>query len=430
MSEATSATPLTLSDDEQAMLDGAQGEALALAMRIVTGLARANGAPYLIPIASAHIDSCLYHGVAGLDFAERLASLGGRVKVPTTLNVSSLDLLHPGLVKGDDETMVNGRRLMDAYVSLGASPTWTCAPYQLAEARPPFGTNVAWAESNAIVFCNSVLGARTDRYGDFLDICAAITGRAPYAGLHVTENRAGQIVFDLTGLPQALRDNELFPAVVGQLIGRRTGTAIPVIVGLPATTGEDALKALGAAAASSGGVALFHVVGITPEAATLEIALQGNPPLEVVTVTRDMIAAARAELSTVDGAALDAISVGTPHFSLAECGQLAELLADGPAIDAAVAFYASTSRRILEAARPLGFVDVCERAGVQFVVDTCTYITPILAPDTRVVMTNSGKWAYYAPGNLGVDVIFATLAECVASARAGHPVLEREPWGT
>ncbi len=192
-----------LTDEDRAMLEGERGDAVALAMRILVEMARVWEAERLIDITSAHIDSCLYHGRAGLDFAERLAEGGARVVVPTTLNVSSLDLLHPELVRLDAETAADARRLMDAYVAMGCRPTWTCAPYQLPE-RPAFGEHVAWAESNAIVFANSVLGARTNRYGDFIDICAAITGRAPLAGLHLDANRRATVVFRLDGVPERL----------------------------------------------------------------------------------------------------------------------------------------------------------------------------------------------------------------------------------
>ena len=142
------------------MLGGQDGEGVALAMRVVVGQARVVDAPRLVEVTSAHVDSCLYHGQVSLDFAYRLASLGARVRVPATLNVGSMDLLHPGLVR-DRELAQAGRELMAAYVALGCTPTFTCAPYQLPD-RPGLGEHVAWAESNAIVFANSVLGARTD----------------------------------------------------------------------------------------------------------------------------------------------------------------------------------------------------------------------------------------------------------------------------
>lgn len=418
---------MQLTVEERAMLDGAYGPGVAMAMRVVTGLARASGATRLIEISSVHVDGCLYHGQASVDFAERLVQLGSEVCVPTTLNVGSLDLLHPGLVRtaspAERGVAAGGRRLADAYAALGARPTWTCAPYQ-ADVRPALGEHIAWAESNAIAFVNSVLGARTDRYGDFLDVCAAITGRAPYAGLHLDENRRGQVVLDCSSLGNEILDRDLTYPLLGYLAGSSVGTANPVFTGLPVGVAEDRLKALGAAAASAGGVALFHVVGTTPEAPTLEVALHDRPPERTEVVTAEMLAAARRELSTAKGERLDAVSLGTPHASLDELRTLADALADGPPIHDDVTVYASTGRTVLEQARSLGIVGVLESAGVRLVLDTCTYVTSILAPSTRVVMTNSGKWAHYAPANLGVDVVLASLSECVASARAGRVVLD------
>jgi predicted aconitase len=288
---------IDLTESDRAMAAGEHGPATAMAMRIVLRLAEANEAPRLIDVTSAHIDSCLFHGDAGLDFAERLAADGASVAVPTTLNVATLDLLHPELFRGDDVLADKGRRLMEAYVSMGCRTTWTCAPYQLTE-RPGLGEHVAWAESNAIVFANSVLGARTDRYGDFIDICAAITGRVPDAGLHRDEHRLARAVFRLEGLSDRMLESEVIHAVVGHLVGRRTGLLVPVITGLPPNAPEDGLKALGAAAASSGGVAMFHAVGSTPEAPTLVDATGGVEPLIDIVVGPDEIRAARDELTT------------------------------------------------------------------------------------------------------------------------------------
>src|SRR4029453_14958324 len=207
---------------------------------------------------------------------------------PTTLNVASLDLLHPERFRGDPATAKAARRLMDAYVAMGCRQTWTCAPYQLP-GRPGFGEHVAWAESNAIVFANSVLGARTARYGDFIDICAAITGRVPHAGLHLTDRRRGQLVFDVRALPERLCDQDLLYPLLGHLIGARSGRLVPVGHARPAAVTEDRLKAVGAAAASSGEVGLVHVVGSTPEAPTLAEALHHGQPLEGVEVTPAMV---------------------------------------------------------------------------------------------------------------------------------------------
>lgn len=410
------------------MLAGAQGPAVETAMRVIVALAQAVGAKRLVEIESAHIDGCLYHGTVGLDFAERLAAGGGRVRVPTTLNVGSLDLLHPELVLLDEPTRSLAHRLMAAYVELGCAPTWTCAPYQLPD-RPAFGRHIAWAESNAIVFANSVLGARTARYGDFADICAALTGRVPYAGLHRAEERAARLVFEASGLAaRAFEHDELF-ALIGHVVGAAAGRRVPAIVGLPPTTGEDQLKALGAAAASSGSVGLCHVVGVTPEAPTLEAALAGAGPEEVIAITPARLRAAWAELSTSDGqSGLAAVSLGTPHFSRAEFGRLLAELA-GARVHPDVSLYVSTARHVLAELVESGDAGRLEAAGVTLVTDTCTYVTPILRRRRPgAVMTNSAKWAWYAPANLGVEVVFAGLADCVASAVAGRLIRRRPEW--
>jgi predicted aconitase len=417
-----------LRDSDRALLAGAEGPAGQVAMRIVVEMARVAGAAELLDVTSAHIDGCLYHGRAGLDFAERLLRDGAAVRVPTTLNVASLDLLHPDRFRGDPTTAKAARRLMDAYVAMGCRQTWTCAPYQLPE-RPGFGEHVAWAESNAIVFANSVLGARTARYGDFIDICAAITGRVPHAGLHLTDRRRGQLVFDVRGLPERLCDQDLLYPLLGHLIGARSGRLVPVVDGLPAAVTEDRLKAVGAAAASSGEVGLVHVVGSTPEAPTLAEALQHHPAHEVVEVTPAMLRTARDQLTTAGNgsARLVGVNVGTPHFSEAEFGHLVALLAGRP-VHPEVEFYASTGRHVLARIEALGWAASLEAAGVRLVVDTCTYVTSILEHTDGVVMTSSAKWAWYAPGNLGVRVVLGSLRECVESAVEGRIVRDDAFW--
>jgi predicted aconitase len=417
----------TLTDRERAMLVGDDGPGVGEAMSLVVRLATVSGADDLVEVSSAHIDSCLYHGQAGLDFALHLAERGARVRVPTTLNVGALDLIHPDLFRGDERTRLDGRRLMETYVQMGCRATFTCAPYQLPE-RPSVGQDVAWAESNAIVFANSVLGARTERYGDFIDICAAITGRVPRVGLHLPKNRHATVVFDVGGVPRDRFEGELAYALIGHVVGHDTGVEIPAIVGLPSETTEDQLKALAAASASYGGVAMFHAVGVTPEAPTLDAALGGRPPARTVEVTAATLAAARAALGPVpEGAAIDAVSIGTPHLSPDGFAELARLVRElEPSFRVPV--YASTHRAVLEEASARGWLEPVEGAGVIIVVDTCTYITPILHPDIRVAMTDSAKWAYYAPGNIGVDVAFGSLEECLRSAAAGYVVRSGGPW--
>ena len=399
-----------LTAEEQGMLDGADGPAVALAMQVVVALARARGADRLVEIVHAHIDSCLYHGPVGLDFVHRLRSLGGRVRVPTTLNVGAVDLVHPDLVAHPP-----ARELMVAYADLGAAPTYTCAPYQ-REARPGFGEHIAWAESNAIAFANTVLGARTDRYGDFLDISAALTGRAPYAGLHLSSERAARLVLDCTAVSDV---DELTAAGIGALLGRVAGTEVAAIVGLPSDLPEDRLKALCATGASTGSVALVHVVGRTPEAPTLADALQGGAPERVITVTRADVERELDRLSTVAAGPVDAVCVGTPHASLAELGELARLAAAGPGVRDGVRAVVNTSRGTLRLAQESGVLEVLSSAGWTVLTDTCSYLAPVLPAEARVVATNSGKWAAYAPANLGVDVVLTSTAGCVRAASSG-----------
>jgi predicted aconitase len=407
------------------MRDGDRGPAVRLAMQVVLAMSEVARAERLIRIESAHIDSCLYHGSVGLDFAERLAADGGKVTVPTTLNVSSLDLLHPELVRLAPAERDRARRQMDAYVTMGCQPTWTCAPYQLPE-RPGFGQHIAWAESNAIVFANSVLGARTGRYGDFIDICAALTGRVPLAGLHLDGERRALVVLRVEGMSDEAFAVDEFFALLGHLVGKAAGSHVAAVVGVPSGVSEDQLKAMGAAAASSGAVGLVHVVGTTPEAPTLADCV--HPAAEEVVLRPADFRAAFGELSSADdGADLAAVSLGTPHLSLAEFERLTPMVAamERPAVP----LFVSTGRGVLAEVESRGWAQAYRRAGIQFVVDTCTYITPILdVPHGGVVMTNAAKWAWYAPANLGVRVAFGTLEDCLQSAVAGRVVREWPSW--
>ncbi|TIU79623.1 MAG: DUF521 domain-containing protein [Mesorhizobium sp.] len=409
---------LELTAGDQSMLQGENGQAVAAAMKILVAFSKAVGARKLLDIAGAHIDGCLYHGQAGLDFVERLVEGGGSVRVPTTLNVGSFDLIHPGLVKMPAAEEVPARRLMKAHLELGCQATFTCAPYQ-TRFRPAFGEQIAWGESNAIVFANSVIGARTNRYGDFIDLCCAITGRAPTWGLHLSENRRGRILFELTG---SFEPTDSLFVGVGLIIGQASGDRIPVISGLPQPRDEDQLKALGAAAATTGAVALFHAVGITPEAKTLDEAFRGKAPEETIRISRADIDHALARLSSVpDGAPLAAVSLGTPHFSHHEWMRLLPMLrhiAPGRGIP----IYVNTGRATLTRLQDEGELESVKAFNLIPVTDTCTYVTTIIERLDGVVMTNSGKWAHYAPGNIGVSVAFGEMEDCIRSAAVGHVV--------
>jgi predicted aconitase len=409
---------LVLSAEEHALATGALGEGAAMAMRIVAESARLLGAPRLIPIASAHIDGALYHGDSGTLFAERLVERGAKVAVRSTLNVGALDLTGCSQVRLAEPERGMARRMMEAYKALGCETSFTCAPYQAGH-RPAFGADVAWGESNAVVFCNSVLGARTNRYGDFLDIACAIAGRAPDYGLHRAENRRAKVRFDLSALGRNFLGSEIAWPILGSLYGREIGDAVGMVTGVATDPGEDALKAFGAAAASSGAVGLFHMQDVTPEA---KAGLAAGEELDEIRVTDEMVRAAQGRLSTAERVdRIDAVAIGSPHLSPAEFETL-ERLIGGRRLS--VPLYACTGRHVLPELERRGSRKALEAAGVVIVADTCVVVTPILEPlRSGVLMTNSGKFAHYAPANTGYAVLYASLADCVESAVAGKPCL-------
>lgn len=410
--------------DEQ-FLSAEFGGAAKMAMHILVQLGEVMGADEMMDVEQVHVDGCIYESEAHLDFAERLAALGGRVILPTSLNATSLDLHNWEAWGVNTNWASKAQRMANAYLAMGCTPTWTCAPYQ-TEFAPKFGQQIAWAESNAIVFANSVIGARTNRYGDFTDICAALTGRVPKVGLHLAENRRGQILFDLKDIPGALLEDDAFYPVLGHYLGKHTGDKIPVLQGLPRDTPQDALKALGAGAASSGGVALFHAVGVTPEAPTLVAAFGGNSYETVAITLRDLVEA-RADLSSADGSQLDAVVLGSPHFSLQECLHLAELI-QGQHVHPSVECIVTTNRMVYAALEARGVLAVLTGAGVRLCQDTCILLSPMLRQEIRVIMTNSAKYAYYTPNLIDRRVVFGSLRDCVASAVQGRVVRDESVW--
>ncbi len=416
---------MNLTARDQQLLEGDFGAAPKMAMNILVQLGAVMGADEMMDIELVHVDGCIYESEAHLDFAERLASLDARVIVPTSLNATSLDLHNWQAWGVNTNWAAKAQRMANAYLSMNCTPTWTCAPYQ-TEFVPKFGQQIAWAESNAIVFANSVIGARTNRYGDFTDICAAITGRVPKMGLHLAENRRGQILFDLVNIPDALRRDDAFYPVLGHYLGKRAGEKIPVLQGLPRDTPQDALKALGAGAASSGSVAMFHALGVTPEAPTLEVAFGGNE-YERVEISLRELNEARADLSSADGSQLDAVVLGSPHFSLQECLRLAELLG-AQKVNSSVELIVTTNRMVSEALRARGVMQALTDAGARVCEDTCILLSPMLRQEIRVLMTNSAKYAYYTPNLIDRRVVFGSLRDCVASAVAGRVVRDEELW--
>jgi len=421
-----STAPIALSDEEQAMLAGEHGEAAAFATRVLARLAPLYGAERLIPVTRAHIDGCIYSGDAGLEYAERLVRMGGRVRVPTSLNVVSLDRTRWRSLGIPAAYADGARRLAEAYLAMGAEPTFTCAPYQTA-ARPAFGEQIAWSESNAVAFANSVVGARTNRYGDFLDIACAIAGRVPAAGLHLDEPRLATLVVSLEPLSAGLAEREDFYPVLGYLVGALAEDDVPVIDGLDARPDEDRLKALCAAAATSGSVAMLHVVGVTPEAPTLRDALGGRAPRRTVRVGLAELLEARATLTTTSSDRIDVVAFGSPHCSLAECRRIASLVR-GQRAHPGVTVFLTTSRAVRDLLARSGDLETLEAFGARVTADTCIVVAPVVPAGARLLMTNSAKYAHYGPGLLDMDAVYGSTEACIASAVAGRVIPDDRGW--
>jgi hypothetical protein len=395
-------------------------------MKIIARMAELGGADSLMDISAAHIDSAIFTGDATLEFAEHLSGLGAHVAVPSSLNVSGLDEFGWQEWAVPPEWAAKAQRQMQAYQKMGCVPIWTCAPYQ-TEMKPSFGQQVAWGESNAIAFANSVIGARTERYPDLMDICAAITGRVPAAGLHLTRNRKATLLLQLRQIPRKVREDESFYPVLGLLMGTVAENQILAVEGIEVRPTEDQLKAMCAAVSSSGSVALFHLIGITPEARTREDAFQGEEPERIVNVTMEDLRSAYRQLTTSEGEKLDMVVLGSPHFSLAEFQLLAPLL-QGKHRHPNVQFLVTTSRGMKLLAEQSGALQPLIDFGGKITVDTCVLTTPMLHPSTHILMTNSAKYSYYAPGLLNTQVVFGSMADCVQSAITGRVVRNNGVW--
>jgi predicted aconitase len=407
---------------DQARLEGKEGPAIALAMRLVTKAADIMGATSLIDVSFAHLDSCFYAGRAHLDFAKFLQSHKTRFAVPTWTNNGVVSLEDPSLRPiGEDTEMVEGARaLMEVYADLGCKPVFTCAPYQLP-GGPKRGDHIVVGESNAVSYYNAVTAARTNKYGAYLDVACALIGKAPFAGLHTEQGRRGDILFTLENVPDSLKQESIFCHLIGHHVGMLAGRQIPVIEGLSPTTNVDGLKAISAAAASSGGVEHWHGIGITPEAPDLATAFGGKAPKAVHKITRADLRAARNALSAGRDGPLDMVQLGTPHFSPSEFANLLTALA-GRRVK--VPTQVSTSRFVRDFAQT--HIAQLEKLGVSIVTDTCTYYSPRARGVSGRIMTNAAKWAWYAPGMLGVEAVFGSLKECAESAVRGDVWRDKE----
>ncbi|PAA45254.1 hypothetical protein CJU79_01680 [Pseudomonas fragi] len=408
--DAHSSIELTAHD--RALLDGSQGKAAQVAMQIVLRMAHIQGAKYLVDITQAHIDGCIYTGPASLRFAQQLVAWGAKVRVPTTLNSISVDQRRWRELGIDPALGVPASALGDAYIAMGAQLSFTCAPY-LLDSAPKAGEQIVWAESNAVVYANSVLGARTLKYPDYLDICIALTGRAPLIGCHLEDQRKARLHIEVP--PLSNLDDSFYP-LLGYHIGALAGSRIPLVSGLQQQHPNlDDLKAFGAAFATTSAAALFHIAGVTPEALDPTRVIDG--PLPVFKLSLEELRLSWQELNSARDARVDVVSLGNPHFSLSEFARLASLC-QGRHRHPDVVLAITCGRTVLEQARVAGYVAVIEAFGAVIVSDTCWCMLgePVIPPAARNLMTNSGKYAHYAPGLVGRKVHFASLAECVDAA--------------
>lgn len=386
---------------EEEMLRGEHGYAAQKAMEILVALGEVYGAERMVEVVSAQVSGVSYKnlGEEGVGWLEELARAGARVRVPTTLNPAGMDLERWREMRVPEDFAEKQLKVIRVFERMGATPTLTCTPY-LAGNLPGFGEHVAWSESSAVAYANSVLGARTNREGGPSALAAAIAGRTPLHGLHLEENREPTIEIWAPEVEEAY-----WLAALGYLAGKLARDGVPLFRGL-GRPGPEGLKALGAALASSGGVALFHVDGVTPEARVRRLRAR-----ERVEVGWEELREAAGELD--DGSEPELIFVGCPHLSLKEVEELADALGGR---QARKPVWACLSRSVKREAERLGLVERLERCGVRFAADTCPIVAPIREMGYSSVATNSAKGALYSRNLNRLKVRFLPLRELVELA--------------
>jgi predicted aconitase len=408
-----------LTAQERGWLNGTDGPATRRAMEIVVALARIYGAERLVPVRSVQISGVSYRniGAAGLKFLRQWRAEGASVRVPTTLNPTAMDM-KAWQDQGFDPAFAEKQRaVVETFAQMGVGggvPIPTCTPYLIGN-RPALGDHLAWAESSAVSFANSVLGARTNREGGPGAIAAAITGRTGMYGLHLDANRIPTLRVDVEAGLNAPADYSALGAIVGREAGRLVGGSrvIPYFVGLPLEKGdeflEEKLKALGAAMAATGAVALYHVPGITPEAPATLGGLD-------TTLTVADLAPGYARLSDDEGTP-DLVWIGCPHASLTEIEGVARAVVGATL---RIPLWVTCARPVAEAAADRGWIELIEAAGGRVFTDACMAIAPVRALGFQQVATPSAKGAYYLRNLAGVSVRFGPFSQCVEAARKGR----------
>jgi predicted aconitase len=377
---------MNLTRDEQSMLAGEQGRAAQTAMRILAALGKIYGARRMLSVRSVQISGVSYDNLdeAGLEWLAEMAAGGGRARVPATLNPAGMDLENWRELGIPENFAEKQQLVIDAFTRMGVTPTCTCTPY-LAGNEPSLGDTIAWAESSAVCYANSVIGARTNREGGPGALAAALTGRTPEYGLHLAENRRPGVAVEVSARLEDTADFGALGKVIGERLEARGAKALPWITGADHPTLEQ-LKSLCASAATFGGLAMFHLAGVTPEADRFPA------PAERFVVSEDDLRAARASLTDAEAGEADFFSLGCPHLTLAEVARVAELVS-GKRV--AKEFWITTSRPVKHEADRLGYTEVIRQSGVKFAVDTCCVVAPIRGR-FRAMATDSAKACYYA----------------------------------
>ncbi|MBM4430064.1 MAG: DUF521 domain-containing protein [Chloroflexi bacterium] len=398
---------------ERAMLVGAEGPAVQKAMQIVVALAEIYEAPSLVAVASAQIAGVSYKnlGDAGLEFLQEWAGQGARVRVPAFLNPAGMDLERWMEMGVSPEFAGQQQRVIEAFAAMGVSLTCTCTPYLVGYA-PEAGEHLAWSESSAVSFANSILGARSNREGGPSALAAAVTGRTAAYGLHLLENRRATHLVEVHCRPRSETD---FGAL-GYLVGSRVGDGIPYFrfqtpSALPSPSKREHWMALGAAMAASGAVALYHVEDVTPEAQSALLPARSYPVVEI-----DSLDPAYAALDS-PLQELDFVSLGCPHSTLADVERVANLL-EGKQVKATL--WVTTSRQVRWIAEQRGWVAKIEAAGGKVFADTCLVVAPMEEMGFQSMATNSAKAAFYALAHSGLQRRLGTMEECIEAAIHGR----------
>jgi predicted aconitase len=408
---------LYLSKEEEKMLAGEDGEATCIAMKILTKIGDIYNADKMIKIDNAHTNMTTYRNImdAGVDILEKFAHLGAKYRIPTSLDIAGMDIRNWRRFNIPEKYAEKQMRIVDAQKKIGGVEMWTCTPY-LHFNSPFFGQHIGWSESSAVIFANSVIGARTNRLSTVVDMAAGIVGLVPKFGLHLDENRRGNVKVKIKCTSGCLTDAD-YP-VIGSILGEKVGGKVPVLEGIPRDVTIDQLKNMGAAAAATGSVALYHIPGITPEAKNIDDAFGGEKPQDTIEVDLKDIRDRKEQISTITKGKVDFVAVGCPHYSIREIRKIAALL-EGKKIHKGVKFWIYTSRDTERVARLMGYASIIEASGAKIATDTCMVDSPTYLLGSEIMMTDSGKCAWYAPSHIKTQVIYGSTEECVNAAIRG-----------